>query len=389
MTTFTPLSGKEQALRNKSEMQLLLCCARIPVQPEMEIRIKTLLQQKIDWEYLIHIAGFHEILPLLYQNLKTIEPESIPQETLNQLELLFKLNEIQNQLLTKELVKLLNLFEDYNIPAIPFKGSLLAILAYGNLAFRHFCDLDILVRHQDFVKAKNLLISQVNYQPKSGQRQLLPWLLGTVRINRRHDYTLIRNDGKVVVDLHQGVIGKHYCGFPIESEELWLGCEQISLLNRKVLSFHPEELLLILCVHGSKHLWNRLKWICDIAQLVDVSPTISWNRVLTRAEQLGCKRMLLTGLLLTNQLLNNSLPSEIEKSIEDDQECKLLGEQICQLMIFDEIDNLTLGNNLRHIIIQIRLLDHLKDKLRFLVWLFWRYFISPLLEPFRQQLIRN
>lgn len=378
--------SKDQALRNNCEIDLLLCCCQTIITLEIEAQIRTLIGQKIDWQNLIQMAGFHGVIPLLHHSLKTTCPEIIPIATLNQLELHFKLNQINNQFLREELLKILNLFKENNIVAIPFKGVPLTAMAYGNLGLRQFCDLDILVKNQDFVKAKNLLISQLNYQPKPGQSQFLPWLFGTMRSNIRHDCTLIRKNDKAIIDIHQKVIGKYFCGFPIESQELWQRCEEIYIAETKVLTFNREDLLLILCVHGSKHLWRELKWICDVAQLVNVSPEINWNRVIHRAKELGCKRMLLIGLILTQELFKNTLPSDIEQSIQDDQQCKLLAQEICQLMIFAQTDSLTERMKIKHIITQVRMLDFLKDKFRFSVWLFWHNFISPLLQPFRRGL---
>jgi len=52
---------------------------------------------------------------------------------------------LHNFFLTKELLELLTLFEAHCIPASPYKGPALAIMAYGNLALRQFSDLNILV----------------------------------------------------------------------------------------------------------------------------------------------------------------------------------------------------------------------------------------------------
>ena len=66
--------------------------------------------------------------------------------------------------MTGELLRLLTLFESAGIPAIPYKGPLLASLVYGKIARRQFCDLDILVRKRGFPKARRLLLSQ-DYRP--------------------------------------------------------------------------------------------------------------------------------------------------------------------------------------------------------------------------------
>ncbi|MEO8342158.1 MAG: nucleotidyltransferase family protein, partial [Nitrospirota bacterium] len=59
----------------------------------------------------------------------------------------------------------------------------------------------------------------------------------------------------------------------------------------------PEEFLIILCLHGSKHGWERLKWVADVAELLR-SQWINWKRVFSTAAERKCHRMLLLGLAL-------------------------------------------------------------------------------------------
>jgi hypothetical protein len=134
MTTLTQLSTKAPTAATRSEVELLFCCTRTHIDSEIAERIRTLLQQDIDWAYLIQTAAQHGIIPLLYQSLNTTCPEAVTKANLAQLRNYFHTNAQRNLFLTKELLKLLNLFESRSIPAIPFKGSVLAVSAYGNLS---------------------------------------------------------------------------------------------------------------------------------------------------------------------------------------------------------------------------------------------------------------
>jgi Uncharacterised nucleotidyltransferase len=72
----------------------------------------------------------------------------------------FQVNALRNVFLAGTLLKLLRLLEAHGIAALPYKGPVLAALAYGNVAFRQFGDLDLLVRPQDADRAKALLWAQ-------------------------------------------------------------------------------------------------------------------------------------------------------------------------------------------------------------------------------------
>lgn len=145
MTTLLSPSTKAPTAATRPEIELLLCCTRTQINTATAERIKILIQSKIDWAYLIQTATRHGVMSLLYQSLSTTCPEAVPKTNLAQLRDYFHSSAFHNLFLTKELLKLLNLFESHSIPAIPYKGPVLAVSAYGNLSLRQISDLDILV----------------------------------------------------------------------------------------------------------------------------------------------------------------------------------------------------------------------------------------------------
>lgn len=288
----------------RPEEELLLCCSRTVIDPQTAQRINVLLQKDIDWEYLINKAIAHGVMPLLFWNLNATCPKAVPKNILAQLRDYFHANAQHNLFLTRELLKLLSLFQAQNIVAIPFKGPVLAVSIYQNLSFRQFGDLDILVHQKDVRKAKNILISQ-GYQPllqltdAEEEKYLSQWC----------DYSFARNDESIFVELHWRFTS-NYFPFKLTLEHLCDRLECLSLAGTTVINLHPEDLLLYLCVHGCKHVWQRLAWICDIAELLRY-PQLDWKRIIDQAQMLGVERMLLLGLLLTNDLLGTALPEEV------------------------------------------------------------------------------
>ncbi|HET8675970.1 MAG TPA: hypothetical protein VFO63_09305 [Blastocatellia bacterium] len=51
------------------EHELLVCCARTYLDSKSAARIGALVQQGIDWDYLIRAATHHSLLPLLHSHL--------------------------------------------------------------------------------------------------------------------------------------------------------------------------------------------------------------------------------------------------------------------------------------------------------------------------------
>jgi hypothetical protein len=87
-------------------------------------------------------------MPLLYRTLNSVCSDAVPKPTLEELREHFYANAGRDLFLGKELIKVLHLLESHEIRAIAYKGPTLAVSVYGNLAFREFGDLDILVREQ-------------------------------------------------------------------------------------------------------------------------------------------------------------------------------------------------------------------------------------------------
>jgi Uncharacterised nucleotidyltransferase len=313
------------------EIELILCCARTHITPSTAERIKTLLQQDINWNYLIKIASRNGIVPILSESLKTIGPEALPKDILSQLRNASYTNAQNNLLQTAELLKLLKLFEANKIPVIPFKGPVLTASVYGNLALRQFGDLDILVQEQDVSKAIEVLISQGYILPSQLTEvdRKFPFQVKHFQESQHHQksYNLVHQDRKVIVELHWLLTQKSF-PFPLDFQHLWKNSKPLSIAGTIVPQFSPEDRLLYLCMHGAKHTWTQLKWICDIAEILLSHQTLNWEQVMSEARRLGSDRMLRVGLFLTHELLGSTLPDELLSKINSDRLVKLLCLQV-------------------------------------------------------------
>jgi hypothetical protein len=79
-----------------------------------------------------------------------------------------------------------------------------------------------------------------------------------------------------------------------------------------------EDLLVLLCVHGTKHGWERMIWLCDVAELLRVAPHMDQVGTLDRARRLGGLRMTLLGLALAGELMGAPLHEDVRRQIEAD-----------------------------------------------------------------------
>jgi hypothetical protein len=320
--TVSRLSAEVPVAETRPEIRLLLCCARTHVDSDRAEEMKTVLRGEMDWTFLVRTALQHRVIPLLYWNLAATCPEVVPEIVLAELQRGFHAIMMRNLFLVRELLTLLSMLEAHGIPAIPYKGPVLATSVYGNLALRQFKDLDVLVREQDAVRAKDLLLSQkyrLQHQTSVAYEVLFRRF--------RQTYDLMREDEQVLLELHWNIISWPVF-LPANSTSLWEHVESVSLAGRLVHTFAPEDVLALLCVHGAKHHWERLSMICDIAEIVRTYPELDWGRVRQQASQLGGARMLYLGLFLAQDLLGATMPDHIWQQIGSDPVIRSLGARV-------------------------------------------------------------
>lgn len=328
------------------EFQLLLGCAHVHLGKQNVMQIQTILQQELDWDFLQQIALQHGVIPLLYWNLKQTCSEAVPALHLSALQALFQANAQQNVLLVNELIRLFRLFQENQIPILPFKGPMLAIINYGNLALRQIVDLDILVNEQEIEKAKLLLINQ-GYE----LRIKVPW-----------EMHLIRQNGFYNVDLHNTIVPQHL-SHPLRSEDIWQQIEQIQFAGTTLYTLSPEMNLLVLCLHGTKDCWNRLCRICDISELIH-NQSIDWQIVIERANTQGWRRLIGLGLVLARDLLDTELPEEVERWIKTEPFVDKLATQVKQQLFCETTISV---DEVERTLFHIRTRERLRDKF----WALW------------------
>jgi hypothetical protein len=322
-------------------------------------RVRTLLRQELDWDYLGRLAFRHGMRPLLYWHFNAICPEIVPKANLDALRDSFYATARYNLFLTGELLKLLKLFEAHNIPALPFKGPALASLVYGNLSLRDFSDLDILVHKRNVLRAKALLISH-------GYR-LSRQLTGTqeaIHLQSFHAYTLVRDNGRINVDLHWRFAQSYY-SFPLDPEYLWERLTPVPFAGTTILHLPPEDLLLILCMHGAKDSWARLLWLCDLAELIRAHRQMDWGWIMEQARTLRSERKLLLGLCLASDLLGAALPEGIVQKVQTHSVIKSLAVHVRE-SLFSAPDSM--ARAVENMALHLRVADRWRDRVPYLFY---------------------
>ena len=305
-----------------AEHELLLCCARTHVEPSQAARVRSLLDTELDWQRLVSDGSRHGVLPLVYENLKRISPAKVPKVWLVSLENSFRQKIICNLEMLTELLEVLKSLEREGIKALAYKGPVLAVRAYNRLSLREFVDLDLLVDQRDIPRVYERMMA-IGYQ------SAYPW---------NHPAWIHHIPGQYLFTKQGGVVEVHtpetmrYFPKPLDLRSILTRVRTMSLVGRELPCIATEDLLPMLCVHGSTHLWDCLKWICDIAELIRNTAALDWETTEARARELACERMLFLGLYLAREVLQTALPEAISQHISNDGAVQWMGSRIFPLL---------------------------------------------------------
>ncbi|WGV27042.1 nucleotidyltransferase domain-containing protein [Halotia branconii] len=360
------------------EIELLLCCARTHINDKDSENIKRLIQENINWKYLIEIADWHRVLPLLFLNLNKTCSQLVPTDVLNYLRQSYYNNTQRNLFKASKLVKVLNIFAENKIPVITFKGLVLAATIYGDIACRAFSDLDILVRRQDFIKTKEILILH-GFEPYVDSNEQEANYLKSLTNEEEEAYLrshwelhLNNPQEKITLDVHQGILSKQFSFTHNTEDWIWEDTKYISFVDRNILSFSAENLIIILCSQGGKDCWLWLNRICDLAEAIRVYPEVNWDKIWERTTKLRMRRMLLLGLALAHELLNAELPETIIDKIAANSVVQSLAFQICRQFYFPTTDSFQ-SSQLKSALFHLKLIEHPQDKF----WYCYEHLIVP------------
>lgn len=345
---------------------LIGCC-----QKEIDTAsVLKLLSTYSDQDYLhIHtLANKHGVYPLLYRTLKAITPETFSTTT----EELFKQSNMAiaqyNMLMSAELLQLMQLFHENGMEAMAFKGPVLAEIAYGSATSRQYGDLDILIKKENIHKILSLLQKR-GYTPEIVlENSTLETFYNCVNVIGLHK-------GAVRVEIHWELLSKNYA-IEWDEEKLWRDTESVEINRRPIKMLSFENHLLYLCTHGSKHLFERLEWICDIDRLVRCQSKINWDKILLDAQAMGIERMLFLGLNLANVFFDLPLPQQITKKAGTSPIIKELIENVIDSHYRDER---SAGKSYGSFGLLWQMRENLGDRIRFA----YRGLFAPKFDDFK------
>ena len=348
-----------------SEEHLLVTLARAEPPAARRARAAALARGGVDWGRGVGLAEAHGVVALLVQNLGALPSGAMPPAMQERLRARYHARLRYSLLIAGQLPDLLDRFAAQGVDIAAFKGPVLAATAYGGLRRRLFTDLDLFVRTGDVPQAVAVL-REAGFTP---MHPLQPdydahWT-SYLPHHRPHGNAngYVRGQGtatQLAVDLHWGLASRYFL-FPLPPAALWPRMETVKLEHGcDVRTFSPEDTLLLLCLHGTKHDWERLRFVCDIAALLRAHPELDAAALLDRAAAARSERMVLVGVHLAQTLLQAPLPALLRRRLAARPDVKARAQEALALMLRPRSG---LGHWVQRCLFQLRIRDQRRDGL--------------------------
>jgi hypothetical protein len=273
----------------------------------------------------------------------------------------YETNARRNLWFASELGRIMDHLNKKNLPAVPYKGAALAESVYGDLGLRSFSDLDFLISPADFERAKQAL-AELGYRPSADLAPAVErfWL------RKGYERTFDSTAGRNLVELQWSLLPYFYA-VDLRIDDLLARTRRTCRGGRDLPCLSAEDSLLVLCLHAAKHLWTRLIWVCDIAEILRTE-TIDYPLVVGRARSLGILRMLGVSCWLASHLLGVQVPHLEQQVIAPDPQIPLLGQEFAERLARNATYDLG-SSEYFWLILQLR--ERPEDRWRYLWRLVW------------------
>lgn len=319
-------------------------------------------QETIVWNSVLHLADRHGVSSLLDQVL-ALRKDIVPAAVLISLHQSHELNVRKSLFLASELIRVLNCLDALRIAAISYKGIVLSETYYGDIAMRQAGDIDLFVRMEDVERVKNA-VRDLGFS----SRTQIPPGAEAAYLASGYECTFDSTAGKNLLEL-QWALQPRFYAVDFDMQGLFKRAVNARVVGRALKTPSDEDLLIVLSLHAAKHAWEKLIWLCDIAQIMK-RQSVKWDQVQLQARELGIERILHVTLLLANRLLARELPSPIQIAVAADRAAHAFAEQIASSIARGAAYQ---PETLPYFRLMMRLRERPIDRLRFL----WRLTFTP------------
>jgi hypothetical protein len=278
----------------RPEHELNVVLSRYPLSDAGALRAQSLIASIQDWDAFFAFARRGWVEPVVSGNLVRIEgavPPSVRDYASN-LATEARATSLARTLLMNQLLSGLT---DSGISSIVLKGPALGITAYGDPTFRSFGDIDLLIRRQEIIEARDHLLASGFSRAYSARSE---------RALLDGGHALEFASPNLKVELHSALISK-YLRVPFNEARIWSTSRSIECAGRNIQVLSPDVQFTFVCAHGAKHEWMQMRLICDVAQLLERMTEEEAANVASAAASLNAKLLVAIAVRLAESVFGD------------------------------------------------------------------------------------
>lgn len=316
------------------ELQVLIRAGEVALDISKKPVLEELVKGKtVDWSKVYQLACVHQIRPLLLRGVSRLENSTVPSDILQQLKAdCFRIS-ARGLANTNEMLRLLEIFKENNILAVPYKGAYLANKYYGDFGIREFGDIDLFVKEEDIFRIKEVMLKEA-YVPEFDLKPEHESMFFDVYC----EYNFNSTSKLFHVEPHYRSNHK-YCDIKLKISD-FNNQIQSSVFSNKTIATLSEEAHLILTItnHGINEGWTSLKYIFDLYQILKkTDSSFNWNYVIEQFTKLHILPTFLVGTSIIKSIFKYNLPPILNDLINNTKIEKLSQERLLKLNQYSQL----------------------------------------------------
>jgi hypothetical protein len=264
----------------------------------------------LDWDQVIGYAAEQGVAALLFRRLTASTGRcQAPFEVKRTFLKAYLANQVRNTQLYNELHRVVKALQGEGIPVVVLKGAHLAQLVFGDIGVRSMSDLDLLIQGPDVARAESVLRGLDFVPPEDRDRS---WFA-----EHHFHFRYILPGKRADVELHWR-LELFEASSGSELDGLWRRAQTVTLAGIETRVLSPEDLLLHLCAHVSRHIFDYfpLRCLCDVAETIAYFEHLDWSEVRARAERWQIAAQVFLPLLLAHDLMGAPVPEEVLRGLQ-------------------------------------------------------------------------
>jgi hypothetical protein len=293
-----------------AEFEVVRAAARAALVPDDRASLVRALGAEVDWDVAMELAAEHGMRGLVFHETAAhaeLQPEAIRAAGRRERMMTLAWSVLASHALPDALTAL----RTRGIDAMPFKGLVISLAAYGRLDARQFSDLDMLVDRSE-VEAAAQALGAIGYRRlDSGRDPRLIDLHGQVSLGSGLH--------TIAIDLHWR-ISPAYFPVRLPVSALRRDAQELRLDEVSFRAPSNEHLLITTAMHAARSGWSRLEWALSIAMFGGRAErgeiALDFDRAVAEARRVGCLRMLAVGFAVARELFGVTPPAEVAKAID-------------------------------------------------------------------------